>query len=747
MWLLSWSQGLSGVALAATWTVEIGGGGDFTSIQDGIDAAADGDEVTVGPGNYAEAIRLDGKAIIVRSTAGSAVTTIDPGGAAPFAVTFDDRERDDTILEGFTVRNAGEQGVLCDRSDPAMRDLRLLGLGSAADLGGAMVLRAAAPVIEGAVFADNVASRGAHLYIEDLSAPEIRDSAFMDGSAVLDGGAVYVEASSYLTVADSSFDGHTAGQHGGTLYLEDYAVLDLTRVDLSDSATTDTVAGGGGGGIWAADGAAIQVSGGAWTGAACAGGTSSVGGIRSGGALRIGADGVVELDGLTVSGSTCHYGGAIYAVQGAQIGAADVDFDANEAERGGALYSSSADTVFDQVTLRGNTASLYGGGAYLERLSTPVEHVWSDVSFVDNVATDLAGGLYASGATLVADRLALTGNAALNDYGGGAYLSQSDVELTDLTMSDNLAAGSGAGMALLPYLTATSIDGALIEGNETTTPAGWGGAFYVLAGGGETIALTGITARDNRAAYGAFAYLDQGGIALSDSSVVRQEADEGGAILASYDTTVTIERSTFEDNVAVDWDGGVLTFFGAALTVTDSVFTDNRAAGPGGASYVAGDADVTVDRSEFYGNLADFGGYGAGGGAIAFEYGGGAVAVRTSVFCGNEAAHGGAFGGTGLTGPIGFTNNVFTGNQAVADGGAVEVVTTGGADLVNNSFVGNAAGRGGALFANAANVDLTNNIVAYTRGGDGVYASVSTGWSLGYNDWYTNTANDIAGAL
>lgn len=45
---------MSGVARAVSWHVEQDGTGDFTVIQDAVDAAADGDTIFIGPGLYQE---------------------------------------------------------------------------------------------------------------------------------------------------------------------------------------------------------------------------------------------------------------------------------------------------------------------------------------------------------------------------------------------------------------------------------------------------------------------------------------------------------------------------------------------------------------------------------------------------------------------------------------------------------------------------------------------------------------------
>ena len=50
---------------------------DYPTIQEGIDAAVNGDTVLVAPGTYVENIDFIGKAITVTSKHGASVTTID----------------------------------------------------------------------------------------------------------------------------------------------------------------------------------------------------------------------------------------------------------------------------------------------------------------------------------------------------------------------------------------------------------------------------------------------------------------------------------------------------------------------------------------------------------------------------------------------------------------------------------------------------------------------------------------------
>jgi parallel beta-helix repeat protein len=74
------------------------------TIQAAIDAAMDGDRITVSPGTYFENIDFRGKAIRVKARSGARTTIID-GGSAGSAVTFASGEGPASVLSGFMIRN------------------------------------------------------------------------------------------------------------------------------------------------------------------------------------------------------------------------------------------------------------------------------------------------------------------------------------------------------------------------------------------------------------------------------------------------------------------------------------------------------------------------------------------------------------------------------------------------------------------------------------------------------------------
>ena len=90
----------------AQTTITVGPGQAYTTIQSGINAAANGDTVLVAPGTYFENIDFEGKAITVTSSGGAANTIIDGGGKGP-AVTFKTSEPRTAVLSNITITHGG----------------------------------------------------------------------------------------------------------------------------------------------------------------------------------------------------------------------------------------------------------------------------------------------------------------------------------------------------------------------------------------------------------------------------------------------------------------------------------------------------------------------------------------------------------------------------------------------------------------------------------------------------------------
>jgi len=234
---------LSSSLYAATLTVDLNGGADYTEIQSAIDAAVDGDTVLVKPGEYliTEPINFKGKAIRVVSEAGAEVTRIrmsetpaDPNRAS--VVVFENGEADTSMLSGLTLTGGmgtlscleGETcrvqggGIFCRNGFPQMVECTIRG--NAADEGGGIYYLGDASALSGirhCTIAGNSAKWcGGGVYAvspgvvgEEGLFPLIEDSAILGNSAP-SGGAIFMAAESCLAINRCTIAGNL-GQGGG----------------------------------------------------------------------------------------------------------------------------------------------------------------------------------------------------------------------------------------------------------------------------------------------------------------------------------------------------------------------------------------------------------------------------------------------------------------------------------------------------------------------------------------------------
>lgn len=195
----------------------------FNTIQEGVNAAAQGDKVQVAPGVYKESVLMaDGVSVV---GAGASTTVIDGTGIENSVVTFD-RTRQSPLLTGFTIKAGhGDQiselggipvyaggGVLILDSSAIVRRNVITGnsITTGYCLGGGIYVRATAstPQILDNVISGNVAMSGnvpesgdgGGLYIVTKTGSVVVQGNVIENNDSLRGGGIYIDNATTSTV-------------------------------------------------------------------------------------------------------------------------------------------------------------------------------------------------------------------------------------------------------------------------------------------------------------------------------------------------------------------------------------------------------------------------------------------------------------------------------------------------------------------------------------------------------------------
>lgn len=308
---------------------------EFEAIQAAIQAAVPGDEVVVAPGTYAESIDLLGKTIVVRSTDGAAVTTIDATGLGEFGVTVANGEGAGTRVAGFTLLGGSDAGVRVFESSLALADCDIIGPS------GGVSAEAATVTIDGCTFGDNHAffGGGVDAYLSDVT---VVDSTFV-GNTSQYGGAVSVAGGS-VNITNSTFSENTAQQFGGAIYTNAASVLIDGITATDNGSVTEQEDGsyiiqtGGGGGIFVKE---------------------STGSLLN----------------SRFAGNGAFSGGAIYIRESSDFTVANVLANDNFAVNGGGFYINTCSPLITNVTVVNNRNGFF---AYYNSQPSVVNSIFAD---------------------------------------------------------------------------------------------------------------------------------------------------------------------------------------------------------------------------------------------------------------------------------------------------------------------------------------------------------------------------------
>lgn len=242
---------LSGTtASARVIHVDLEGGGDYETIQEGLDAAAEGDTVLVAPGWYSGPLNRDldfgGTNVVLVSEAGLHHTIIDCEGMGR-GIYFHSGENAASVVDGFRITNGAAPagaGISCySYSSPTIRNCLFRANVAWSGGGGMRCSDYASPTLENVIFSANYAVYGGGMIARQYSSPTLTHVVFEHNGAD-HGGGMRFEAS-FASLTDVLFYKNEATVSGGGISSDFYARPSLSHVTILKNSASK-----GGGASW-----------------------------------------------------------------------------------------------------------------------------------------------------------------------------------------------------------------------------------------------------------------------------------------------------------------------------------------------------------------------------------------------------------------------------------------------------------------------------------------------------------------
>jgi len=550
---------------------------DQPTIQAGIDAASDGDTVLVASGTYVENISFSGKAITVLG--GGADLTVIDGSYLGTVALFNNGERRDSVLDGFTLQNG--IGLM---------------VGSYT-YGGGISVRYASPTIQNCTIQLNAASWGGGLHVYNSSAA-IANCLITNNSTSNDGGGICFSEGSTSIITGCTVNNNSGGWGGGIYVYK-------CSTEIVDSFIEGNSADLGGGLCFQ------EVSEATVQGGTISGNFSS---NKGGGILCYGASPTIT--NCTISGNSAdNEGGGIHCDQQS---APNISYNTISANIGNGIYLTVSPATITNNTISDNQGGS-GCGIYCHR---------SDAIISDNIITGNAGNGSGGGIRLDQGSPTVSDNIIANNYagsiGGGITFDAVSPSFINNTISGNTTDGSGGGIYIDNSFSLT-IANCTVENNTANL---FGGGMYSDC---STFTVTGGSFDNNTASVAG------GGIhsSYSPDSVIEDcliTNNIGNGITNSGDQQLTIRNSEISYNSHDFAAGGINTvgptrmenclvvgnygfmngggiLVGNGLTeIINCTIVENISDNRGGGIFVAGeDTEVIIYNSIFWQNFAPVG--------------------------------------------------------------------------------------------------------------------------------------------
>lgn len=544
---------------------------------------------------------------------------------------------------------------------------------------------------------NNVADKGAGVYVESGGSLTILNGGVAYNTAYDSGGGVYVAAGGQF---DISVEGKveynvSEGPGGGVYNSGSMTITGKTTIAMNQSSGYGAGVYNEGSFTMAEDSRIVMNT----SSSSCGGGMYNTGSFTM-------TDGsILSNHCITTLGTGC--GGGVYNTGSFTMTNGTISYSRTDGEAGGVMNASGTFAMSGNAKIYLNTTANQGGG--VSSIGSTASFTMSDnAQITQNSATGVeghedefpgfGGGIYCEDSTVT-----LSGNAQVDNNsahnGGGIYLTDSTCNLTqNTTVHNNTAELRGGGVHIDRSTCNLTQDTALYNNTAKLT----GGGVYIAGGTcsmADACAVYQNTAEDKGGGF----YATGGTLTISGGFVLTNQATTGGGgVVVGANSKLTLSNVDISNNqvtgspgyedVYPGMGGGILS---AASTVTlgsNTKLVDNSA-GIGGGIYMVQSTCNLTQNTTLQNNTAS-------------QHGGGVymdgittcnVTDACSVSNNNATDKGGGFYVN--AGVLNISGGSVLSNKA-ASGGGVAVAKNGSCTITNswlseNTSKGTASGTGG----------------------------------------------------
>ena len=601
---------------AITGTISVPG--DYPTIHEAVDWAADGSTIELAAGVYQidRSVSLNGKELIVRGAVdvnGDPATTLD-GQNATTLIVCASGEAAGTRFENLIITNGSGTdggGMTCIGSSPTLKNCRFED-NHASQYGGAIYSDRGAVSIVNCRFHQNSAAYGGALSGRGESRMAdpvfaVEGCRFTENQASSNGGACWINGLGSLTISECNFDFNQAGTYGGAIR-GDYRVKSIV---VDDTFFTGNSAG------------------------------------HQGGAIDFNYSGSLQIRRCTFNAQDAgSYGGCLSASRSENLSIEDCAMTGNVCGTGsgGAIYVHRTPAAMSGSVVCGNTRSQIYGANLNDGNCVAVSCDDFDGSGTPDMCEGSVGGVISVPGDHPTIQSAIDWAAAdsIIEIDGGRYLTDATLDLQgksitlrgrigpDGTLETIIDAGGNHGV--MRCVTAEGpesiLEGLRFVNGSTST----GGGLFCYASSPTVI---GCWFEDNDASTsGGGIYSRYGAPSITDTMFMGNTSkyNAGGMVLEDAAGQTLVEDCVFDSNTST-WGGGGIAIFSSDITITNSQFLNNTGRNGGGINYY-GPSNLysgVVRNCTIKNNTATDSGPGGGVDSSGSSH----LEVHDSVICGN----------------------------------------------------------------------------------------------------------------